>query len=200
MSIVSDAHPSFFVRLWLAFACLARVLFDAEFARRILELRGGHRELPASDSGLPEERHAAELEAPGRAAEPAVAPAAEIGALQVIALLQREGRLIDFVQQDITPFPDAEIGAAARVVHQGCRKALTSLVQVAAVRAEPEGAAITLGSGVDHGSIKLVGDVQGPGPYRGVLRHRGWRAEGLSLPEFVGDYDPRVLAPAEVEL
>jgi hypothetical protein len=114
--------------------------------------------------------------------------------------LQREGRLIDFLQQDIQSFADADVGAAARVVHTGCRKALATLTRVTAIRSEPEGSRVTLDSSVDHGAVKLVGNVQGSGPYTGVLRHKGWRVPEIKLPELVGDQDPKVLAPAEVEL
>jgi hypothetical protein len=85
-------------------------------------------------------------------------------------------------------------------VHQGCKKALASLTQISAVRAEPEGSTVALDASFDRASIKLVGNVQGSAPFRGVLRHKGWRAGTLLLPQLVGDYDLQVLAPAEVEL
>ena len=33
-------------------------------------------------------------------------------------MLQREGRLIDFLQEDLAAFPDADVGAAARAVRR----------------------------------------------------------------------------------
>jgi hypothetical protein len=121
-------------------------------------------------------------------------------ALQLLSLLQREGRFVDFLQQDIASFPDADVGAAARVVHEGCRKALRTHAEIAPVRGEEEGARVQLAAGFDANAVKLVGDVRGEPPYAGVLRHRGWRAKRLELPQVVGSYDAHILAPAEVEL
>ena len=126
-------------------------------------------------------------------------PAPETAALQLLGLLQREGRLVDFLQQDVTGFSDADVGAAARVVHEGCRKALAAHATVTPVRPEPEGTTLTLDT-VDAQRVKLTGQVQGTAPYRGVLRHRGWRAERFDLPVALPGHDFTILAPAEVEL
>jgi hypothetical protein len=199
--VTEDALP-FFTRLWFAWVCFFKVLFDGHFARRIADVR---REYLA----LPEERAEPVFEAPetkraspetrlgGRAAAEAVAPE---GALLLLSLLQREGRFVDFVQQDISGFADAEVGAVARVVHAGCRKALTEHARIAPVRSEPEGSRISLDSDYDPAAIKLTGNLSGTGPYRGVLRHRGWQAEAIRLPALVESAGARVLAPAEVEI
>ena len=97
-------------------------------------------------------------------------------------------------------FSDEEVGAAARVVHEGCRKALRGHVGVEPIRSEEEGVKLTLESGFDAKSVKLVGDVQGAAPFKGTLRHRGWRATKVSLPEATPGHDATILAPAEVEL
>jgi hypothetical protein len=170
-------------RLLFAWACFFRVLFDGRFAARALAARDGHT-TPAAPAALP-----------------AVPPPADgTSALQLLSLLQREGRLVDFLQQDIASFPDADVGVAARVVHEGCRKALRAHATLEPVRTEDEGARVTLAAGFDADAVKLVGDVKGEPPYAGVLRHRGWRARRLELPSLVGDHDAHVLAPAEVEL
>lgn len=127
-------------------------------------------------------------------------PARERGALLLLALLQREGRFVDFLQQDVTDFDDGQVGAAARVVHEGCRRALKGHLKVSAIRAEAEGDKVTLDVGYDVQANKLVGNVTGKPPYKGSVQHRGWRAERLELPKEVGDHDPSVLAQAEVEL
>lgn len=124
----------------------------------------------------------------------------ERGALLLLALLQREGRFVDFLQQDVTDFDDEQIGAAARVVHEGCRKALKGHLVIAPIRPEAEGEKVTLLEGYDVQANKLVGNVTGKPPYKGSVQHRGWRAERLQLPSEVGDHDPSVLAQAEVEL
>lgn len=176
----TDPEISFLTRLWFAWLCSFRVLFDARFAARVWSVR----------------------EAPALPPSPAPTPRAAdtTPALQLLALLQREGRLVDFLQQDIADFPDADVGVAARVVHDGCRKALRTHADIEPVRSEAEGARVTLEAGFDADLVKLVGDVKGEPPYAGVLRHRGWRAKRLELPARVGEHDARVLAPAEVEL
>jgi hypothetical protein len=189
-------------RLWFAWVCLIRVLFDGSFAARVF----AQHTLPALPHGTVD----ADRGAPARAATPAAepsetrdggaGPAASPQALQLLALLQREGRLIDFLEQDVTAFSDADVGVAARVVHEGCRKILHRVTSVEPVRAEHEGDKVVLGKDFAPSEIVLVGNVHGAPPYRGTLRHRGWRAAGLSLPEMVGGHDPCVLAPAEVEL
>jgi hypothetical protein len=166
---------SFLTRLWFAWLCSFRVLFDARFAARVWTVR----------------------DAP---ALPAARVSDSAPALQLLSLLQREGRLVDFLQQDIADFPDADVGVAARVVHEGCRKALRAHAEIEPVRAEEEGARVKLDAGFDPDAVKLVGDVKGEPPYAGVLRHRGWRAKKLALPELLGGHDARILAPAEVEL
>jgi hypothetical protein len=175
---------SFLSRVLFAWTCYFRILFDGAFASRAGSVRG-----------------AKALPAPARAPTPSPTTATDAtSALQLLSLLQREGRLVDFLQQDVAAFSDADVAAAARVVHEGCRKALSSHVTVEAVRTEEEGARVTLAAGFDADQVKLVGDVKGEPPYTGVLRHRGWRAAKINLPRLVGEHDTRVLAPAEVDL
>jgi hypothetical protein len=176
---------SFATRLWFAWLCFFRVLVDSRFAARAFAAR--------EPSPRP-----ASAAVPSRSPSPA--PAASTAALQLLSLLQREGRFVDFVQQDIASFPDADVGAAARVVHDGCRKALRDHATIEPVRPEDEGSRVVLVAGFDADEVKLTGAVAGHPPYAGVLRHRGWRATRLDLPEVVGGYDAGILAAAEVEL
>ena len=188
---MSGPSVSFLGRLWLAWVCSFRVLFDGQFAAQVAELKNGE---PARVS-LPPVASVAVVPV-----KPAAAPVvrAEDGALQLLALLQREGRFLDFVEQEVAAFSDADIGAAARVVHEGCRKALHAHARVVPVRSEAEGARLTLdGASAD---VKLVGNVAGSAPFRGVLRHRGWRVEDLTLPKRVGAHDATLVAAAELEL
>lgn len=188
--MTEPAELSFFARLWLAWLCFFRVLFDGRFAARVQEARAV-RALPATPPPqAPAQEHAAEK----RTVDSATA------ALQLLSLLQREGRLVDFLQQDIATFPDADVGVAARVVHEGCRRALREHASIEPVRGENEGARVKLDAGFDADAVKLVGDVKGEPPWSGTLRHRGWRATRLELPRLVGEHDAHVLAPAEVEL
>ena len=107
---------------------------------------------------------------------------------------------MDFLKQDIAAFGDSDIGAVARVVHDGCRKALETHARIEPIRSEAEGAPLELARGFDASEVKLTGRVQGEPPYRGVLLHRGWRATKLELPVPVAGHNALVLAPAEVEL
>ncbi len=202
----------FVTRFFYAFVWFFRVWFDGRFAAGVAQLdrEGEHARLesgPSAPSQLqPGETPRAEPEPTGASVlapeiESATARSPEAtGALLLLGMLQREGRFIDFVQQDVTDFPDAQVGAAARVVHEGCRRVLADHLTVEAVRAEDEGGNVTLAAGFDAAAIKLTGNVQGEPPFRGVVRHRGWRAVRLKLPQAVGQGGPEVLAPAEVEL
>jgi hypothetical protein len=235
---VNDPLP-FGTRLWFAWVCFFRVLFDGVFAGQVHLV--AERGLPA---GPPEPKSLAEAkESGGKDGDAAAKAAAEAvrkaeaateaargdlaaarqeletakklldaarkdeaprptheAALQLLALLQREGRLVDFLEEDVASFADADIGAAARVVHAGCRKALRDHVKLAPVRDEAEGAKVSLPEGFDPSAVKLTGDVQGKGPFTGTLRHRGWRAAEVSMPVAVAGHDARVVAQAEVEL
>jgi len=115
-------------------------------------------------------------------------------------LLQREGRLVDFLQQEVSKFSDSQIGQAARVVHEGCRRTLLRYLEVEPVLEQTEGEPTTVKDGFDPSTIKLVGNVVGSAPFKGVLRHKGWRAREIRLPETLADHDFKILAPAEVEL
>lgn len=121
-------------------------------------------------------------------------------ALFLLSMLQREGRFIDFVQEEVAPFSDAEVGAAARVVHEGCRKVLRQYLSFEPVLKEGEGATVTVPAGFDASRIRLAGNVAGQPPFKGSLKHHGWIATRVGLPEPPKAVDLKVLAPAEVEL
>jgi hypothetical protein len=170
-------------RLWFAWVCFFRVLFDAAFASRAYAARNA---LPPAPPAPPP--------------KPVSIPTANTdSALQLLALLQRQGRLIDFLQEDITAADDRDLGAAARVVHQGCRKALADHGTFVAIATDDEGATITLAAS-PKGDTKLVGNVPNAPPYKGVLKHRGWRVVDFSLPVTVGDHDATIVAPCEIEI
>lgn len=124
----------------------------------------------------------------------------DTGALLLLSILQRDGRLIDFVNEDVTSFPDADVGAAARVVHAGCKKALAQYFTFAPVRTESEGAPVTVEKGFDPSQVRLAGNVSGEPPFKGKLAHAGWKATDVRLPERPPSMDGRVVAPAEVEI
>lgn len=121
-------------------------------------------------------------------------------AVALLAVLQREGRLVDFLREDITAYSDAQVGAAARAIHTSCRKVLDEHLALEPVRTEAEGARIVIPNGFDPSTIRLTGKVGGKPPFRGVLRHRGWRTQELELPADAAGQDPSIIAPAEVEI
>jgi hypothetical protein len=132
---------------------------------------------------------------------PALTPEQVHGsALFLLGLLQREGRLLDFLNEDLAGASDADIGAAVRVVHEGCRKALAQYVPVQAVVAKAEGDQVEVPAGFDANRWRLVGNVTGAGPWKGALKHHGWVATKVTLPALPTSVDLKVLAAAEVEL
>ena len=189
-----DARPSLLSRIAIAFGAFFAVLGDADAALRVQAARDGA--LPASFPAVPTP--------PAESLQPAAAPALKDArpdaALQLLALLQRDARLIDFVQEDLTGHADADIGVAARLVHEGCRKVLREHFTLVPVRAEAEGSRVVLDAGFDAAAVRLTGNVVGQAPFRGTLSHRGWRATEVRLPKTAAGHAADVLAQAEVEL
>jgi hypothetical protein len=185
--------PSFWSRLSLAFGTFFKTVGDAEFAARVRDDQVGPVAAPAP------------APAPVPAAAPVPVPvqlreATPDAALQLLTLLQREARLIDFAHENLAAYADADIGAAARVVHEGCARVLKEHFTIAPVRTEAEGARVTLEEGFDAASVRLTGNVVGKAPFKGTLSHRGWKATDVRLPQLAKEHDATVLAPAEVEL
>jgi hypothetical protein len=120
--------------------------------------------------------------------------------LMLLASLQREGRLVDFLRQDVASFSDEDVGAAARVVHSGCRKVLHQFFEFAPAVNGEEGGSMSIPPGFDSQRIRLTGNVTGQPPFRGTLKHHGWVATAVRMPSISEALDPRVVAPAEVEL
>jgi hypothetical protein len=188
-------------RAFLAFACFFRLLFGKKLP-------------PDAVKYLPEEALPKALLAPTPAPkepekkpEPAVerpkvsaAQHHKEGALALLALLQREGRLVDFLTEAIDDAPDDAIGAAVREVHRGCRKVFDQYLKIEPVMPGEEGAKSSVPKGFDPSEIRLIGEARGEPPYRGTLRHHGWRVVDAKLPALAEGVDRTVLAPAEVEL
>lgn len=120
-------------------------------------------------------------------------------ALQLLALFQRKGRLVDFLQEDLSLYDDAQIGAAVRGVHEGCKSVLSEHVRLRPVLDSEEGSRVTVPEGFDPAEIQLTGHVRGRPPFRGTLRHRGWRIERIDLP-LKTSVENVVIAQAEVEI
>lgn len=132
--------------------------------------------------------------------EPEPTPSLEGAAAQTLGVLQREGRLLDFIFEDIEDYDDEDIGAAVREVHRGCRKALKEHFDLEPVRSEEEDSAVTVRPGFDPNEVRLVGNVVGEAPFSGTLKHKGWKASAARLPRVAVGPEAMVIAPAEVEL
>jgi hypothetical protein len=120
--------------------------------------------------------------------------------LRLLSMLQQSGRLVDFLEEDISNFNDAQVGAAVRKIHEQCKKTLEDIVTVRPIFEEKEGATITVPEGYNPSEIKVVGKVKGEPPFKGVLRHKGWKAHKLSLPKEISELSREVICPAEVEI
>lgn len=184
-------------RIGTAFRLFFRALKDPDFADRArLLLEGGASAPPSPGAVAPP--------SPTPAVRPAATPAPRAEpprseALTLLAVLQREARLVDFLKENIAPYEDAQVGAAVRDVHRDAAAALERIFTLRPVMTETEGAAVTVGA--DAARVRLTGNVTGQPPFRGTLRHQGWEAEKVQLPEWTGSTAAaRVVAPAEVEL
>lgn len=122
------------------------------------------------------------------------------GALALLALLQREGRLIDFAREALDGYGDADIGAAARDVHRGIKKVLDQCFTFEAVMPGEEDTRVNVPRGFDPAEVRLIGEAKGEPPFGGTLRHHGWRATRTQLPALTEGLDRAVVAPAEVEV
>jgi Domain of unknown function (DUF2760) len=121
-------------------------------------------------------------------------------ALQLLNLLQKEARFIDFVKEDITAYSDADIGAAARVVHEGCNKTIDEYFSLTPIRSEKEGSIITVPEEFDANVMRLTGNIVGQAPFTGTLVHKGWQANEVRLPKLTQGHNPNIVAAAEIEL
>ena len=161
-------------RIGLALRCELRILRDPSFAAKVEALLAPPKpEVPPKPSGAP---------------------------LRLLALLQREGRLLDFLLEDIQSYSEAQIGAAVRDIHRQCRVALKEHLDLQPVLSQQEGSTVEIPSGFDPSAVRLTGNVTGQPPFRGTLQHHGWRVKEIKLAPPPEGQDEFVLMPAEVEL
>ncbi len=119
------------------------------------------------------------------------------GAVQILSVLQREARLVDFLMEDISGYSDEQVGAAVRDVQQQSRQSLERYLKLQPVIDGVEGD-FAKTDGLPAAQLKLVGNVPPSGKAAGgLLRHKGWRAEKVDLPTLPPG---NVLAPAEIEV
>lgn len=165
-----------FRRVGLALRTGGRMLWDGDFAARVAPLLAP----PKTEDA--------------RSAKPSGVP------LRMLALLQREGRLLDFLMENIAEYPDAQIGAAVRDIHRQCRAAILEHLVIEPVVTKEEGSTVEVPAGFDPSAIRLTGNVTGQPPFRGTLQHHGWRVTQIKLAALPEGQDELILMPAEVEL
>ena len=107
---------------------------------------------------------------------------------------------MDFFSEDLNLYEDAQIGGAVRAIHENCKKAVNKSLSLEAVIDRKEGEEIQVEPGFDPDAVKLTGNVTGEPPFKGILRHKGWRTRKLELPDLSGGQDVRIICPAEVEI
>jgi len=195
-------------RIYLAFLCFFRVLFGKPLPTEVLPPAPPKAALeaprPAPDPLYTQKTAPVQALSPdvvARGAAPAASgQSAKDGALQLLGLLQREGRLVDFLREPIDGYDDATVGAAVRDIHRGCKKALAEHFTLEPVMGGAENERVSVAQGFDAQRIRLVGEVKGQPPFSGTLRHHGWAATKIKLPTVTGTVDHSVVAPAEVEI
>jgi hypothetical protein len=193
----------FVQRLVLMLILPFRVLFDGRLARLVERAMQG--DLPSSTPAPTLPAAAKVDEKPVVVAAPAapkvdVAATEAAGGLHMLAILQREARLIDFFMEDVGSFSDAEVGAAVRVVHEGGRRVLKDYVVLKPVRSEDEESMVTVDKGFDPEAVRLTGNVAGEPPYKGRLTHKGWAVVEAKLPVRQSNAAVKVIQPAEIEI
>ncbi len=175
-------------RIILAFSCFFRILLNGVFAKELQEFlrKDDKKDLPHKE--LPEKNEEKKDEI-------------KIYGSRIFTLLQREGRFIDFLQEKIDSYSDAQIGAVARSLHGGCNKVMDNYIKIESVIDREEGLEVTVEKEeFDPSSIQIVGHVTGDPPFKGILRHHGWKVTEINLPGIPEGQNPAILQPAEVEI
>jgi hypothetical protein len=133
---------------------------------------------------------------------PPAANQAEAEIVAFVGLLQDKGRLVDFLMEDVNSYDDTQVGAAARVVHQGCRAVLNEHFKISPVSDAEEGSQITLPADYAADEYRLTGKISGNPPFKGTLLHKGWKADSVKLPRIVNTNENCLpsIAPAQVEV
>jgi len=128
-------------------------------------------------------------------------PPAKNDAVILLSLLQRESRLIDFIKENMDSYSDAQIGAAVRSIHRDCGKTLDRIFGIDKLLNNEEGDTIEMPDKIDSEIYSLSGNLTGNPPFKGKLRHFGWRITKCELPKWSGKSENiSVISAAEVEV
>lgn len=120
--------------------------------------------------------------------------------LRLLALLQRDAKLVDFLMQDLAGAGDSDIAVFVREMHPKAQQVLKSHLDLGPVLPQAEGETVTVPPGFDPSAVRLYGNLTGQPPYRGTLKHGGWCVKDYTIPAPPEGQDELVLAPAEVDL
>ena len=184
-------------RFFLAIQVWWRTLVDAEFGRQVAELLSGKPAAPALPAASAPV--ATKLDPTAQKQPEAPKRPQRSEALTLLATLQREARLVDFLKESIGEYSDAQIGAAVRDIHRDSAGVLDRLFKIRPIETHEEGAEIQAPAEADR--YRLIGTVRGVPPHRGRLVHHGWEAAKCEVPEWSGNsVASQVIAPVEVEL
>jgi len=118
----------------------------------------------------------------------------------LLALMQREGRLVDFLLEDVDGADNETLGAGVRTIHKACQKILKEHLDLEPILKGEERSIVEVPAGFDPSAIRLTGNVTGQPPFKGTLEHHGWRVTKIKLAKPPEGQDAFVVAPAEVEL
>lgn len=127
---------------------------------------------------------------------------AEAEVIAFLGRMQEKGRLVDFLMDDISGYPDQDVGQAARVVYEGCRAVLKEHFAIEPLHASAEGSRVTVPQGYRTAEFQLSGRLTGEAPFQGTLLHRGWKVTSARLPKVMTKEEGELptLAPAQVEV
>lgn len=175
----------------LAFKTFFKILSDSNYAKKIQKL-----DLPVTEQPTKEKKLISE-----ESKTPIIQKVIRSEAITLLAILQREARLVDFLMEDISAYEDSQIGAAVRDVHKKSNATLQKIFAITAQSPQSEGENITIPENFDQGQFMLSGKIEGKGPYKGVVEHAGWQAKQVELPIWNGsETSAKTIAPIEVEV
>lgn len=187
LPIMFGAGAGFSIISWLLVSIFGNRLINGSYKNSIKSADSAGKNAKKEKKGIEPETYTAQ--------------SLERASLQLLSILQRNGRLIDFLKEDLSEYDDTQIGSAARNIHTTCKETLSKHIKIEPVFSEEEGVEITVPQGFDPQSIQLTGNVKGNPPFKGIVRHRGWQVSKVQLPKLSSSEEKnKVLAPAEVEV
>jgi hypothetical protein len=182
--------------LGLALGAFLKCLFNPNFADEVKDLALNRKLKPDSE---PEEVLTKEFDSQKESKQEVAIGEYELGAIQLLSDLQKEGRLVDFLEEDLTEYEDDEIGSSVRGIHEGCKKVMDKILEKEKLLDQEEESSVRVNKDYNPNELKLSGRVSENFPQKGVLVHPGWKVKNLKLssrPKASSD----IICPAEIEI